>query len=186
MYNNNQIIEAHRIKQRTEFDIEMMKETGTCKGIENYSRYLSGRNAGDFPPTLFEYMPKDSLLFVDESHVTIGQISGMYNGNKSRKATLIQHGFRLPSAMDNRPLKFEEWDMLRPQTIFISATPGKYELGITEGKYVEQVMRPTGLIDPICEIRPAEHQVDDLINEIHKVIAKKQRILVTTLTKKNG
>ena len=180
----NMPIEAHRIKQRTEFDIEMMLETGSCKGIENYSRYLSGRQAGDPPPTLFEYLPKDGLLFIDESHVSVPQIDGMYNGDQARKRNLVDYGFRLPSALDNRPLKFSEWEFLRPQTIFVSATPGQYELGLTKNQYVEQIIRPTGLLDPICEIRPTGNQVEDLINEVKERAKRKQRVLVTTLTKK--
>jgi excinuclease ABC subunit B len=180
------IVEAQRIKQRTEFDIEMMVETGTCKGIENYSRYLTGRLPGEPPPTLFEYMPKDALLFIDESHVTVPQVGSMYNGDQARKNNLTDYGFRLPSALDNRPLKFSEWEDLRPQTIFVSATPGPYELMLTKNKYVEQIIRPTGLLDPICEIRPVTNQVEDLIAEIKKCVAKKQRVLVTTLTKKTA
>lgn len=184
LYSNNKLLEAQRLQQRAEFDIEMMVETGMCKGIENYSRYLSGRKAGDPPPTLFEYLPKDSLLFIDESHITVPQIGGMYNGDRARKSTLVEYGFRLPSALDNRPLKFDEWDNFRPQTIFVSATPGKYELEVTNYHYVEQIIRPTGLMDPVCEVRSAQNQVDDLIKEIKKVITKGFRVLVTTLTKK--
>jgi excinuclease ABC subunit B len=178
------LVEAQRIKQRTEYDIEMMMETGSCKGIENYSRYLTGRNPGEPPPTLFEYLPKNALLFIDESHVTVPQVGSMYNGDQARKSNLSDYGFRLPSALDNRPLKFSEWEHLRPQTIFVSATPGKYELEATENKFVEQIIRPTGLLDPVCEIRPTVNQVEDLIAEIKKCVEKKQRILVTTLTKK--
>ena len=178
------LVETQRIKQRTEFDIEMMLETGSCKGIENYSRYLTGRRAGDPPPTLFEYLPKDALLFIDESHVSVPQIDGMYNGDQARKGNLVDYGFRLPSALDNRPLKFSEWEDLRPQTIFVSATPGRYELALTKNKYVEQIIRPTGLLDPVCEVRSTANQVDDLINEVKKCSAKRQRVLVTTLTKK--
>ncbi|MBN8828030.1 MAG: excinuclease ABC subunit UvrB [Sphingobacteriia bacterium] len=178
------LLEAQRLEQRTQFDIEMMIETGSCKGIENYSRFLSGRRPGDPPPTLFEYLPKDTLYFIDESHVTVSQIGGMYNGDRSRKTTLVEHGFRLPSALDNRPLKFEEWNELRGTTVFVSATPGKYELELTGGKYVEQVIRPTGLIDPLCIIKPATHQVDDLLKECHDAVQKGERVLVTTLTKK--
>ncbi len=184
LYSNNKLLEAQRLQQRAEFDIEMMVETGMCKGIENYSRYLSGRKAGNPPPTLFEYLPKDSLLFIDESHITVPQIGGMYNGDRARKSTLVEYGFRLPSALDNRPLKFDEWDNFRPQTIFVSATPGKYELEVTNYHYVEQIIRPTGLMDPVCEVRSAQNQVDDLIKEIKKVITKGFRVLVTTLTKK--
>ena len=180
----DKIVEAQRIAQRTNFDLEMILESGSCKGIENYSRYLSGRNEGEAPPTLFEYLPKDALLFVDESHVTVPQIGGMYNGDRGRKKTLVEHGFRLPSALDNRPLKYEEWDSMRPQTIFVSATPSPRELAYTNGEYVEQIIRPTGLLDPICEVRSCETQVDDLIGEC-KILAKNdKRILVTTLTKR--
>ena len=178
------LLEQQRIKQRTNFDIEMIETTGTCKGIENYSRYLSGRNSGEAPPTLFEYLPNDALLFIDESHVTVPQIGGMYNGDRSRKTTLVEHGFRLPSALDNRPLKFAEWLNLKPQTIYVSATPGKYEIEKADGKYVRQIIRPTGLIDPECYVRPVSNQVDDVINEIQLTIKNNFRILVTTLTKK--
>ena len=182
--NNKQGIEAHRLEQKTNFDLEMITETGSCKGIENYSRYLSGRKAGEAPPTLFEYLPKDALLFVDESHVTTPQIRGMYNGDRARKTNLVDHGFRLPSALDNRPLKFEEWDALRPKTIFVSATPGDLELELSKGKYTSQIIRPTGLVDPECFIRPIETQIDDVIEECRKIITKGLRILITTLTKK--
>jgi excinuclease ABC subunit B len=178
------VLEAQRLEQRTMFDLEMMMETGACRGIENYSRHLTGNVKGAPPPTLFQYMPKDALLFVDESHVTVPQIGGMYNGDFARKSVLSDHGFRLPSCLDNRPLKFEEWDSMRPQTIYVSATPGKYELGITHGVVVEQVIRPTGLIDPPCEIRPVATQVDDLLEECKQQVAKQQRVLVTTLTKR--
>jgi excinuclease ABC subunit B len=184
LYDSNKLVEAQRLRERTELDLEMMIETNTCKGIENYSRYLTGRKAGCPPPTLFEYIPKDALLFIDESHISIPQIHAMYNGDRSRKVPLMEYGFRLPSALDNRPLKFEEWDAIRPQTIFISATPAKYELDLVDNKFVEQIIRPTGLIDPECEIRPTSTQIDDLTNEIQKQIAKGQRTLVTTLTKK--
>ncbi len=177
-------IEAHRIEQRTMFDLEMIQQTGSCKGIENYSRFLSGTPAGKPPPTLFQYLPDNALLFIDESHVTTPQIGAMYKGDKARKDTLVEYGFRLPSARDNRPLKFEEWDNMRPQTVFVSATPGQFELDLTHGVFVEQVIRPTGLIDPECIVRPASSQVDDLLGECKKIIAKGQRILVTTLTKK--
>lgn len=177
-------LEYQRLEQRTNFDLEMLVESGTCKGIENYSRHLTGRSPGDPPPTLFEYFPKDSLLFIDESHVTVPQITGMYNGDRARKSNLVGHGFRLPSALDNRPLKFEEWDKIRPQTVYVSATPAKYEMEITQNQYVEQIIRPTGLLDPICIIRPASTQVDDLIGELKTQTLKKQRSLVTTLTKK--
>jgi excinuclease ABC subunit B len=177
-------LERQRLEQRTMFDIEMMVETGTCRGIENYSRYLSGREPGSPPPTLFEYLPKHALLFIDESHVTTPQVGGMYNGDKARKETLVEHGFRLPSALDNRPLKFEEWDSMRPQTVFVSATPGKIELGLTGGEFIEQVIRPTGLIDPPCFIRPVDKQVDDVMEECRQTIANGYRVLITTLTKR--
>lgn len=178
------LLEAQRIAQRTQFDLEMLESTGSCKGIENYSRYLSGKKAGEAPPTLFEYLPKDAIFFVDESHVSVSQIGGMYNGDRARKTTLVEHGFRLPSALDNRPLKFEEWDAMRPQTIFVSATPNKFELDRTQGEVVEQLIRPTGLVDPEYQIRPATTQVDDLLGECKKVAEAGYRILVTTLTKK--
>ena len=178
------LIEAQRLEQRTKYDLEMLITTGSCQGIENYSRYLSGRNPGEPPPTLFEYIPDNSLLFIDESHVTVPQIGGMYKGDYSRKTTLSDHGFRLPSCKDNRPLKFEEWEYMRPKTIFISATPGNWELNSTEGVFTEQVIRPTGLVDPICKVKPAKNQIDDLLHEIQKVILKNERVLVTTLTKK--
>ena len=178
------LIEAQRIKERTQFDLEMIEATGSCNGIENYSRYLSGRNAGEPPPTLFEYFPENSLLVVDESHVTIPQIGAMFKGDFSRKSTLSNYGFRLPSCLDNRPLKFEEWEKFRPQTIYISATPSKWELDKTHGVFTEQVVRPTGLIDPICIIKPTKTQVDDIISESLEVIKKGNRILITTLTKK--
>ena len=181
---NNKLLEAQRIEQRTNYDMEMMLETGSCKGIENYSRYLTGRKPGSAPPTLFEYLPKDALLFIDESHVSVPQVGGMYRGDLARKTNLISHGFRLPSAADNRPLKFEEWESLRPQTIFVSATPKEYELEKSHGEIVEQIIRPTGLVDPICEIRPAISQVDDLLEEIRQVNKKGYRTLITTLTKK--
>ena len=181
---NNQLIEAQRIEQRVKFDLEMIEQSGTCKGIENYSRYLSGKKAGEPPPTLFEYLSKDALLIVDESHVTIPQIRGMFNGDRARKEVLVNYGFRLPSALDNRPLKFEEWDFMRPQTIFVSATPGSIEFEMTKGQYVEQIIRPTGLLDPICMIRPVDIQVDDLLNECREVTIAGSRVLVTTLTKK--
>ncbi len=178
------LLEAQRIEQRTLFDIEMIEATGSCGGIENYSRYLTGRAHGEPPPTLFEYLPDDALLFVDESHVTIGQLRGMYLGDYKRKSTLAEFGFRLPSCVDNRPLKFEEWEKMRPTSFFISATPGPWELGETNGEYVEQIIRPTGLIDPECEIRPVETQVDDLMSECRIEVAKGYRVLVTTLTKR--
>ena len=178
------MIEAQRIEERTKFDLEMIEATGSCPGIENYSRYLSGREPGEAPPTLFEYLPRNALLFVDESHVTVPQLGGMYKGDRSRKSTLSEYGFRLPSCMDNRPLKFEEWESMRPQTLFISATPGPWELERTQGVFTEQIIRPTGLIDPKIEIRAAKTQVEDLIAECKKIIEKKYRVLVTTLTKR--
>ena len=177
-------LEAQRLEQRTTFDLEMMMEVGYCSGIENYSRYLSGRRAGEPPPTLFDYLPPGALLVVDESHVTIPQIGGMYRGDRSRKETLVQYGFRLPSALDNRPLRFDEWESLAPQMIFVSATPGPYELSHAAGDIVEQVVRPTGLIDPQVEIRPVRTQVDDVLSEIHHCVAAHQRVLITTLTKR--
>ncbi len=180
----SKLIEAQRIEERTRFDLEMIEATGSCPGIENYSRYLSGRNPGEPPPTLFEYLPENSLLFVDESHVTVPQLEGMYKGDRSRKTTLSEYGFRLPSCLDNRPLKFEEWEMMRPQSLFISATPGPWEMQKTQGVFTEQIIRPTGLIDPEIEIRPAKTQVEDLISECKKIIDLKYRVLVTTLTKR--
>ena len=180
----NKLLEAQRLEQRTTFDVEMMAATGSCAGIENYSRYLTGRAPGQAPPTLIEYLPKDALMVLDESHVMIPQLGGMYNGDRARKMTLVEYGFRLPSALDNRPLKFEEWNALRGQTIFVSATPGPWELERTGGTFVEQVVRPTGLTDPPVEIRPTEHQVDDLMAECKRVVEKGGRVLVTTLTKK--
>ena len=178
------LLEAERLQQRTQFDLEMIEATGSCAGIENYSRYLSGRKPGEPPPTLFEYLPEDALLFVDESHVTIPQLGGMYRGDYARKSTLSEYGFRLPSCIDNRPLKFEEWDLMRPPTVYVSATPGTWELERTGGVFVEQVIRPTGLIDPPCEVRPTEHQVDEVIAECRATIQEGGRILVTTLTKR--
>ena len=178
------LLEAQRIEQRTQFDIEMLMATGSCQGIENYSRHLSGRAPGEPPPTLFEYLPKNALLIVDESHVTVPQIGGMYKGDFARKTTLSDYGFRLPACKDNRPLKFEEWEVMRPQTVFVSATPGPWELEQTGGVFTEQVVRPTGLIDPPVIIRPTENQVDDLLAEIRLCVEKEQRVLVTTLTKK--
>lgn len=180
----NKLLEEQRITQRTQFDIEMMNELGCCSGIENYSRYLSGRKEGEPPPTLFDYMPADGLLIIDESHVTVPQIGGMYRGDRARKETLVQYGFRLPSALDNRPLRFEEFERLAPQTIYVSATPGNYELEKSNGDVVDQVVRPTGLLDPIIEIRPVATQVDDVLSEIHKRVAVDERVLITTLTKK--
>ena len=178
------LLEVERLNQRTTFDIEMMETTGSCKGIENYSRYLTGRNPGEPPPTLFEYLPENALLFVDESHVTVPQLGGMYRGDFNRKSVLAEYGFRLPSCVDNRPLKFEEWETYRPQTLFVSATPGPWELERTAGAFTEQVIRPTGLIDPVTEVRPVEHQVDDLLAECRIVAASGARVLVTTLTKR--
>jgi excinuclease ABC subunit B len=178
------LLEAQRLEERTQFDLEMLETTGSCSGIENYSRYLTGRNPGEPPPTLFEYLPENALLIVDESHVTVPQLNAMYRGDFNRKSTLAGFGFRLPSCADNRPLKFQEWDAMRPQTIFVSATPGAWELERTGGVIVEQVVRPTGLIDPLCIVRPVEHQVDDLLAEAKAVAAKGYRALVTTLTKR--
>ncbi len=178
------LLEAQRIEQRTQFDIEMMQATGTTKGIENYSRYLTGRAPGAPPPTLIEYLPDDALMFLDESHVMVPQLRAMYNGDQKRKGTLVDFGFRLPAARDNRPLQFEEWNAFRPQTLFVSATPGEWELEQTGGEFIEQVVRPTGLIDPEVEIRPTKNQVDDLMHEAKEVIADGGRLLVTTLTKK--
>ena len=178
------LLELQRIEQRTTFDIEMMEATGSCNGIENYSRYLTGRNPGEPPPTLFEYLPDNALLVLDESHVTVPQIGGMFRGDFARKSTLAEFGFRLPSCVDNRPLKFEEWDAMRPQTIYVSATPGNWELERTGGVIVEQVVRPTGLIDPVCIVRPTANQVDDLLDECRGCVEKGQRVLVTTLTKR--
>ena len=180
----NKLLEAQRIEQRTQFDIEMIEATGSCNGIENYSRYLSGRKQGEPPPTLFEYLPKNALLIIDESHVTIPQIGAMYKGDFARKSTLADYGFRLPSCLDNRPLKFEEWESFRPQTIYVSATPGKWELEQTGGVFIEQLVRPTGLIDPECIVRPIETQVDDIIAEARNAANNGTRVLVTTLTKK--
>lgn len=181
---NNRLIEAQRIAERTQFDVEMLIATGVCNGIENYSRYLTGRAAGAPPPTLFEYLPPNALLMVDESHVMVPQLQGMYKGDYSRKSTLAEFGFRLPSCVDNRPLKFEEWEQMRPQSVFVSATPGGWELEQTGGVFTEQVVRPTGLIDPPVIIRPTENQVDDLLAECRAVVDKGLRVLVTTLTKK--
>ncbi len=181
---NNKLLEAQRLEQRTQFDLEMLMETGSCKGIENYSRYLTGNAAGEPPPTLFQYIPDNALLFVDESHVTLPQVRGMYNGDAARKVNLVDYGFRLPSAKDNRPLKFAEWDAMRPQTVCVSATPGLIEMDWTDGDYAEQVIRPTGLLDPICIVRPVESQVDDVLEEVRLMSAKGLRTLITTLTKK--
>ena len=179
----NKLLEAQRLEERVKFDLEMIEATGSCAGIENYSRFLSGRKPGEPPPTLFEYFPDNTLIFVDECHVTVPQLNGMYKGDRSRKSNLAEYGFRLPSCMDNRPLKFEEWDAMRTQTVFVSATPGPWELEQVKGKFVEQIIRPTGLIDPPVEIKPAKNQVDDLMHECKKTIDKNFRVLVTTLTK---
>ena len=181
---NEQLIEAQRIEERTNFDIEMMEISGTCSGIENYSRYLTGRLQGKAPPTLFEYLPNETILFVDESHVTIPQINGMYKGDFSRKSNLSKFGFRLPSCIDNRPLKFEEWNKMRPETIFVSATPSDWEMQQTHGEFIEQIIRPTGLTDPLCEVKPATNQIDDIIYECRETIKKGYRCLITVLTKK--
>ena len=178
------LLEAQRLEQRTTFDLEMLETTGHCKSIENYSRYLTGRRPGDPPPTLFEYLPPDALCIVDESHVTVPQIGGMYRGDYNRKSVLSEFGFRLPSCIDNRPLKFEEWDVMRPQTVCVSATPGPWEMERTGGVFTEQLIRPTGLVDPVCIVRPVEHQVDDLLAEVREVSRKGMRTLVTVLTKR--
>ena len=180
------LLEFQRLKERTNFDLEMIQATGTCSGIENYSRYLSGRQPGEAPPTLYEFIPENALLIIDESHVSVPQITGMYKGDRSRKKTLSDYGFRLPSALDNRPLTFEEWNMMRPPTIFLSATPGPWELNEVENKYVEQIIRPTGLIDPECVIKTTVNQVEDLMGEIQTTLGNKNRVLITTLTKKNA
>ncbi len=180
---NNRLVEAQRLEQRTRYDLEMIRELGYCNGIENYSRYLSGRAAGQPPPTLYDYLPSNALVVADESHVSIPQLGAMYKGDRSRKETLVEYGFRLPSALDNRPLRFEEWELLTPQIIFVSATPGKYEEQ-HEGQRVEQMVRPTGLVDPELEVRPASSQVDDLLSEVRRVVALQERVLVTVLTKR--
>ncbi|MBV0932050.1 excinuclease ABC subunit UvrB [Marinobacterium weihaiense] len=180
---NNKLVEAQRLEQRTLYDIEMILELGYCSGIENYSRYLSGREPGAAPPTLFDYLPDNALLVIDESHVTVPQIGAMYKGDRSRKETLVEYGFRLPSALDNRPMKFEEWERIAPQMVFVSATPSKYEAAHAQ-QIVEQVVRPTGLVDPIVDVRPASTQVDDLLQEINQVVARKERVVVTVLTKR--
>ncbi|MCB1985509.1 MAG: excinuclease ABC subunit UvrB [Burkholderiales bacterium] len=182
-YQDHHLVEAQRLEQRTRFDLEMLNELGFCKGIENYSRHLSGKKPGEPPPTLIDYLPKNALMFIDESHVTVPQIGGMYKGDRSRKENLVQYGFRLPSALDNRPLKFEEFEKMMPQTIFISATPADYEHQHS-GQTVEQVVRPTGLVDPVIEVRPVTTQVDDLMSEVNLRVAKNERVLVTTLTKR--
>ena len=178
------LIEAQRIEERTNFDIEMMKETGFCQGIENYSRHISGREPGSAPYTLFDYFPKDFLLLIDESHATIPQVRAMYNGDRARKESLVKYGFRLPSAFDNRPLKFEEFEQRINQVVFVSATPAEYEKEHSKDNVVEQIIRPTGLLDPEIEVKPIENQIDDLITQIHKRVEKNERVLVTTLTKK--
>jgi excinuclease ABC subunit B len=183
LHGKGKLVEAQRLEQRTRFDLEMMMELGYCNGIENYSRYLSGRGPGEPPPTLFDYLPADALLVIDESHVSVPQVGAMYKGDRSRKETLVEYGFRLPSALDNRPLRFDEWEAICPQTIFVSATPGPYEAEHA-GRVIEQVVRPTGLVDPEVEVRPASTQVDDLLSEINKRVALDQRVLVTTLTKR--
>ncbi|MCY1279966.1 UvrABC system protein B [compost metagenome] len=179
----NKLVEAQRLEQRTRFDLEMILELGYCNGIENYSRYLSGRAPGEAPPTLYDYLPANALLVIDESHVTVPQVGAMFKGDRSRKETLVEYGFRLPSALDNRPLRFDEWEAISPQTIFVSATPGPYEAEHA-GRVIEQVVRPTGLVDPEVEVRPATTQVDDLLSEIRKRVAVEERVLVTTLTKR--
>jgi excinuclease ABC subunit B len=184
LVNDGKLLEAQRLEQRTNFDLEMLEATGVCNGIENYSRYLTGRAPGEPPPTLFEFIPDNAIVFADESHVSVPQIGGMYKGDYRRKFTLAEHGFRLPSCMDNRPLKFEEWDAMRPQSVFVSATPSKWELEQSGGVFTEQVIRPTGLLDPMVEIRPVTTQVDDLIDEVHRVTANGMRTLCTTLTKR--
>jgi excinuclease ABC subunit B len=184
LVDEGKLLEAQRLEQRTNFDLEMLEATGSCNGIENYSRYLTGRAPGEPPPTLFEFIPDTAIVFADESHVSVPQIGGMYRGDYRRKFTLAEHGFRLPSCMDNRPLKFEEWDAMRPQSVFVSATPGPWELEQTGGVFTEQVIRPTGLVDPQVEIRPVEMQVDDLLDEVRKVALAGYRTLVTTLTKR--
>ncbi|QYJ87768.1 excinuclease ABC subunit UvrB [Shewanella mesophila] len=184
LLDNNKLIEAQRISERVQYDIEMMTELGYCSGIENYSRYLSGRRPGEGPPTLLDYLPADGLLIIDESHVTVPQIGAMYKGDRSRKTNLVEYGFRLPSALDNRPLKFEEFESLMPQTVFVSATPAQYEIDKSDGEIAEQVVRPTGLLDPEIEVRPVSIQVDDLLSEVGKRVAVNERVLVTTLTKR--
>lgn len=183
---NMKFLEAQRLEQRTYYDIEMMEQMGFCQGIENYSRHMTGRGPGEPPPTLLEYFPKDFITFIDESHVTVPQIGGMYRGDRARKMTLVEHGFRLPSALDNRPLNFQEFETMMDKVVYVSATPGTYELQKSEGIIVEQIIRPTGLIDPVVEVRPVKHQVDDLLKEIRDRIAKKERVLITTLTKRSA
>ena len=181
---DSKLVEAQRLEQRTLFDLEMMNEVGYCAGIENYSRYLSGRSPGEPPPCLFDYLPQGALLVVDESHVTIPQLGAMYKGDRSRKETLVEYGFRLPSALDNRPLRFDEWEHMAPQMVFVSATPGQYEFKNSVGAVIEQVVRPTGLVDPLVDVRPVRTQVDDVLSEIRSVVARHERVLITTLTKR--
>lgn len=183
---NLKLLEAQRLEQRTYYDIEMMEQMGFCQGIENYSRHLTGRGPGEPPPTLLEYFPKDFVTFIDESHVTVPQIGGMYRGDRARKSTLVEHGFRLPSALDNRPLNFQEFERMMDKVVYVSATPGEYEFQKSEGIIIEQIIRPTGLLDPIVEVRPVKHQVDDLLKEIRERISRKERVLVTTLTKRSS
>ena len=183
---NQRLIEAQRIEERTMFDMEMMQELGFCHGIENYSRHLTGRKPGEPPPTLLDFFPRDLLVILDESHITVPQLAAMYRGDRSRKETLVEYGFRLPSALDNRPLNFEEFEGLVPQVIHASATPGPYELRKAEGRVVEQIIRPTGLIDPAISVRPAQNQVDDLYGEIRKRVERNERVLVTTLDQTHG
>ncbi|MEA2701191.1 MAG: excinuclease subunit, partial [Myxococcales bacterium] len=180
----NKLVEEQRLQQRTLYDLEMLEQMGRCKGIENYSRHLSGRAPGEPPPTLLDYFPKDYMLFVDESHQSVPQIASMYKGDRSRKETLVDFGFRLPSALDNRPLRFDEWEARAPQTVYVSATPAEYELGTAQGVVVEQIIRPTGLLDPVIEVRPVSSQVDDLLGEIRERVKAGERVLVTTLTKR--
>ena len=181
---NSKLIEEQRIRERTNYDLEMMKEMGYCSGIENYSRYLSGRKPGEPPPCLLDYMPKDGLVIIDESHVGVPQMGGMFRGDQSRKQTLVDYGFRLPSAMDNSPLKFEEFESYKFQTVYVSATPGSYEID-KSSRVIEQLIRPTGLVDPVIDIRPSSSQVEDVLSEIHTVISNGNRVLITTLDKKN-
>lgn len=183
-HEHNKPLEQHRIEQRTKFDLEMMEEIGFCKGIENYSRHLTGRKAGEAPPTLLDYFPKDFLLMIDESHLTVPQVNGMYKGDRARKETLVKYGFRLPSALDNRPLRFDEFENIMNQVVYVSATPAEYELQKSEGEFVQQIIRPTGLVDPVLHVRPVQHQVDHLHDEIKKRVEKKERVLITTLTKR--
>ena len=186
MNHNMKMMEAKRLEQRTYYDIEMMEEIGYCQGVENYSRHFTGRSAGEAPPTLLEYFPEDFLTFIDESHVTVPQIGGMYRGDRSRKMNLVEHGFRLPSALDNRPLNFQEFEKSMNKVLYVSATPGKYEMEKCEGLITEQIIRPTGLLDPVIEIRPVQNQVQNLVEEIREVVALEERVLVTTLTKKSS